>query len=89
MWLKAFLNQSQGSIQRTFDTASCLGAGVPVRITVDASPWGISGTLAISGMVIAYFYGAVTDEDVAIHGVVRGVHRSQQCLEALAILVAF
>ena len=88
MWLKAFLNQSQGSVQRTFDTASFLGAGVPIRITVDASPWGIGGTLAISGEVIAYFYDAVSDDDVAIHGVSRGDHRSQQCLEALSILVA-
>ena len=88
MWLKAFLNQSQGSIQKTFDNDSFLGAGVPVCIIVDASPWGIGGTLAISGVVIAYFYDAVSDDDVAILGVVRGDHRSQQCLEALAILVA-
>jgi len=88
MKLNAVLNLSQGSGQRSFDTASFLGAGVPIRILVDASPWGIGGTLADSSNDIAYFYDAVSEDDVAIHGMSRGDCRSQQCLVTLPIIVA-
>ena len=85
--LVAFIDGHHGSVQRTLDAATYMGAGEHVRIIVDASPWGIGGTLEINETIIAYFSDAVSDYDCEIHGIVRGDHRSQQCLEALAILV--
>jgi len=88
LWLVAFIRGQQGSITRTFDAASYAGVGMPLCITIDASPWGIGGTLEINNVVTAYFYDAVSEWDVKLHGIVIGDHKSQQCLEALAILVA-
>jgi len=87
-WILAFLGRSQGTVSRSFDLRTYLGAGVRLSITVDASPHGLGGVLTQENDIVEYFSCGISDTDLEIHSLERGSHRGQQCLEGLATLVA-
>ena len=51
-------------------------------------PLGIGGWLAVNDEIQWYFFGKVSDEDLATFGIERGSCDGQQTLEGLAILLA-
>lgn len=89
LWLRAFLRRriGTGELGRSVDVETYYGRE-KVRITTDASPWGLGGTLEVSGRVMAFFADRVTQADVDALGVAVGESRSQAVLETLALAVA-
>eukprot|EP00435_Cladocopium_sp_Y103_P021519 s4006_g5.t1 len=73
-------------IQHTI--AWLLTLGPVVVITWDASPYGMGGTLQISGTFVSFFAIPITKEDQDILQTEAGDCRGQQVWEALAGLVA-
>ena len=56
-WLAAFfLESGTGPLQRIFRVDAHFNRGRRVRITTDASPYGIGGWISIDGVLIAYFF---------------------------------
>ena len=51
LWILAFLGQQLGTMERVFVVATYMNAGVPVKITTDASPWGLGGVLEKGGVL--------------------------------------
>ena len=88
LWIKAFLEGRQGTIQRVFTLQSYLRMGVQVDIVTDASPWGFGGWIAIDGNIVEYFAEAITNEDLVKFNLKLGEHLGQQTWEALAVLIA-
>ena len=88
-WIRAFFHmQSPGPLVRMFTLEAYMNKGIRVRITCDASPWGIGGFLTIDGKIVAYFWDAISPEDQETLKVAAGDSRGQQCWECLAVLVA-
>ena len=48
---------------RIFHLTAHFNRGEKVQITAGASPWGIGGWLAIDGLIIFYFFEAITEQD--------------------------
>ena len=65
-----------------------MGPDPTVEITCDASPWGLGGTLAVDGVLVAHFAEAISPEDVQRLGIVNGSCRHQAACEALVMAVA-
>jgi len=88
-WLDAFLHmEGAGPIRRVFALSTHLNLGDPVRITTDASPWGVGAFIVIQGEPHAYFYDAISDEYHRIMKVKAGSADGQQCWECLAVLAS-
>ena len=88
IWLQEFINGTSGTIIRTFEYDLYYGNPDNVRITTDASPYGIGGFITINGRIAAFFSDEITATDCTILGVTHGSHTGQQAFEALAVLVA-
>ena len=89
LWLQSFLYlEGPGPIRRVFTVAAHLNRGDPIRITTDASPWGIGGFIVVAGTPRAYFYDKISLDDQQILGLEAGSPVGQQCWECLAVLVA-
>ena len=87
-WLFDFIAGNSGTAVRLFHHHTYFGDATRVTITTDASPWGLGGTLSISGKLVAYFLSPITTTDCATLERERGSCKSQQAFEALALLVA-
>ena len=88
-WPAAFLAQeSSGPLLRRFRLNAHLNTGIPLRITADASPWGIGGFLSQGTNILAYFHDAISADDQEILGCPTGTADGQQLWECLATLVA-
>ena len=73
----------------TYGPAGGAPDGCSLRITTDASPWGLGAILEIEGEIVSYLYGQVEDTDKEVLGLSRdGDSSDQQALEALPMLVA-
>ena len=89
LWLQSFLFlEGSGPIRRVFTFAAHLNLGDPIRITTDASPWGIGGFIFVVGAPRAYLYDKISLDDQRISGLEAGSLVGQQCWECLAVLVA-
>ena len=88
-WLRAFLGRmvGAGELGRTLDIRDRY-VEANIRITCDASPWGLGAVLEVQGCITAYLYDEVSQFDAQTLGVQVGSCRSQAVLEALAIAVA-
>ena len=87
-WIKAFMDGNINTLTRVFTLGEYLDEGVKVKVTTDASPWGIGGFISFDGRVVAYFHDALSSLDFAMFAHARGDHTGQQTWEALALLVA-
>lgn len=88
-WIRALLGRSQGvPLSREYRLMQYYGGGLDIRITTDASPWGIGGILTVQGQAIAYYHDQLTSQDVNILQIEVGSSKCQQVVEALATLVA-
>ena len=58
-WIRAFLEDTHGSLVRRITLPDHLGHGLRVRITTDASPWGLGGVLEVNNQIEAYFASPV------------------------------
>ena len=89
VWIKAFLEQTAGSLHRTFLVSSHYNRGDKIVVYVDASPWGIGGWILVNGRPLGYFADGINDMDRAVLSLSdEPGSESQQALEALAMLVA-
>ena len=88
-WLLAFLRGREGSIVRTFTLEAYFNYGPRIRITLDASPWGLGGALFCEGRLTAWFTSQLSADDAQILGIDIGSCKCQQAAESLAALVAF
>ena len=87
-WIKALLEMNPDKFCREYRVANFFGNALQIRITTDASPWGLGGHLGIGDNVLAYFSSPVSKHDETILGITIGSPNGQQILEALALLVA-
>ena len=63
--------------------------GDQVRITTDASPYGMGGVIEVNGSIIARFAEPITEDDIRFNDLSRPpTSADQQVLEALAMLLA-
>ena len=78
-WIQTFLQEEgPGPLTRTFTLAAYLGQGRTIRITTDASPWGIGGYLTIDGEIQSFFADKISAEDCEILEVASGTADGQQ-----------
>ena len=84
-WIIALL---QGPLVRDYLLSVYTGSGNNVEICLDASPWGIGGTLALNGKLKTWFCDQLQLTDIKTLGIVVGSCTCQQIVEALAVLVA-
>ena len=88
-WIAAFLAREQGDLERKFRLDQYLGRGRSLRITTDASPWGLGAVLETDGVIVSYLFDKVEHTDREVLGLsCDGDSCDQQALEALAMLVA-
>ena len=89
LWIRAIMRRAigRGDLSRSVD-ARIYGAGHSIRITTDASPWGIGATLEQDGEFVAYLYDDIQDDDIKRLKITVGSSSAQGTCEALALLVA-
>ena len=87
-WLKVFLTEEGGCIERVYSVQNFLMRGTQVLITWDASPFGMGATLQVATVFAGFFAISVSTEDCNILDIEVGSNKSQQVLEALAGLIA-
>ena len=89
LWRRAFLSRLVGSrlLGREVDVR-VWESSPGLRITTDASPWGLGAVLEVHGRPISYLSCAVTQQDAERLGIEVGSCRGQAPAEALAVLVA-
>lgn len=87
-WLLCFLAGEQGGIIRKYSLAHYLRLGPQVRITWDASPYGMGATLEFNGVFKEYFTIPISQEDQDHLEVKAGTSHGQQAWEALCGLIA-
>ena len=86
-WILAFLDQSAGCVERTFDAIDFYNNGAVVDVYFDASPHGFGGFLQIDDIPAFYTYGTFSSHDTSVLGIVNTESRAQQAFEALAMLI--
>ena len=87
-WIKCFLAEEKGHIERIFTVQHFLCNGPQVIITWDASPFGMGATLQLDGEFLEFFAIGISDADCDILQIEVGSSKSQQTVEALAGLIA-
>ena len=87
-WFLAFLHDHHSGLSRRFSFESFQQPASRVRITTDASPWGMGATLELDGVIVRYFTCEITDADCELFNLDRGDSAGQQALESLCALVA-
>ena len=87
-WIQVFLSECHGPLARRYWVSAFQQPANRVTITLDASPWGLGGYLTLDGEIRSWFACPLYDEELAILQIQRGDCKSQQCVEALAALVA-
>jgi hypothetical protein len=87
-WLIAFLTESEGRLERTFDLATFHGQGKQVTMCLDASPWGLGGFLVEDHKIVSWFSCGISDPEQEILRINVAESAAQQVVEALAVLVA-
>ena len=88
-WVKAFLDQQTGNLERKFSLESHLRRGRQIRITTDTSPWGLGAVLEFEGEIKAWLADSITSDDRRVLSLgPEPSSKDQQSAEALAILVA-
>jgi len=87
-WIAALLDGSQGRFSRSYDLDTHLGLGTAVEINLDASPWGLGGTLSINGVFTHWFACSLSAEECQLLRIEVGSSSCQQTVESLAALVA-
>jgi hypothetical protein len=87
-WISCFLQGIQGTLERRFRVGDYLGQGVAITLVTDASPWGIGAWLKVGHDIVEYFSDAIHPMDVHILQTEAESCKSQQCFEALAMLVS-
>ena len=88
-WLRAFLKRfiGDGLLGRRIDIREWM-SGPQVRITTDASPWGIGAVLEVESVPRAYLSDAISQKDAQRLHFELGSCKGQAAAEALAVLVA-
>ena len=87
-WLDLFLRGVLGTLVRTFSLATWSNVAQPILITLDASPWGLGGTIEVQGNIVSFFSSPLSDVDFQILGHTIGEASGQQVWESLSALVA-
>ena len=54
-WIEVFLDGEPKHITRTFSVSSYMHKGDKIIVTIEASPWGISGILEVNDQIVSYF----------------------------------
>ena len=87
-WLRAFLVRAVGAgeLGRTVDTRIWM-QGPTLRITCDASPWGVGAVLEVGGVPTAFLEDPLTTTDEDKLNIQIGLCKGQ-AVEMLALLVA-
>ena len=88
VWLRAFLNGTQGSLCRNYNLDDHFGSGQDVLICTDASTYAMGAVLVLQGNLMAYMSERITEKESELLHVRLLDSRSQQCFEALVLLVA-
>ena len=100
LWIEAFLDEERNEdfcwdekgtfigLRRVWRLEAYLNQGPVVRITWDASPYGLGAILEIDDVVIAFIAAPLTPLDTALFGFALGDSAGQQTWEALAPLCA-
>ena len=84
--LRAFFEGEVGPLTRTFSAVQTRLA--PLRVTCDASPWGLGAVLHCDGRAVSWLAIQLFPEDGGRLGVTFGASEGISVLEALAILIA-
>jgi hypothetical protein len=94
-WMQAFLSPERNphlkegiGLVRTWLLAAYLGYGRNIRITLDASPYGLGAVLEVEDKIIAFIESELTALDFDRFGFARGSPDGQQTWESLIALVA-
>jgi len=89
-WFTIFLSQPERLLSRRYNLATpTLASNCWLRISCDASPWGMGGVRwDHSWSPVEYFHAPISEEDVKHLKVIIGDSASMPILEALAILIA-
>jgi hypothetical protein len=99
-WLASFLSPARNpdwerdtagnllGLRRIWTLESYIGAGAPITLTWDSSPFGLGAFLEEGEEVVAYFAAPLTEDDVRVFGHPIGSSNGQQTWEALAPLCA-
>ena len=86
-WLLAFFSRQRGCLARTTQLQPSAPRSA-VRISTDASPWGIGGVLYTANTPIAYFADEIQNLDLRRFNATRGASGHTTLWEGLAILMA-
>ena len=87
-WIHAFLTKAAGSVIRRFELDSWSNTSPPIRLTLDASPWGLGAVLEDSDGTVLWFADQIGDVDEQVLQITKGTCEAQQVLESLCALVA-
>ena len=71
-WIRAFLDGVAGEVERRFLLDAYLRRGERIRITADASPWGLGAVLEVGGKITSFFADEISDADRSIFVVGSG-----------------
>lgn len=87
-WILAFVNRQCGALVRTYSVLRHTEKSGAVRITLDASPWGIGAFITVDTNIVSWFESKLDHHDERVFGHKIGEAAGQQCWECLAMLVA-
>jgi len=89
-WCQAFMSDPCRLLTRKYSLVTPpLSSASWLRVSVDASPWGMGGVKwDAKWHPIEFFHAPISEDDIALLGVVVGDSAFMPVLEALAILIA-
>ena len=87
-WIRAFLTGAPGELTRRYLVSAYAGKGNRVEVNLDASPWGMGGYLVVNSVVTSWFATPLGAEEASLLHIEIGSAAAQQCVEALAALIA-
>ena len=88
LWLRAFLDESIGPLERVYWLNCHLQSPSCLEIVVDASPWGLGAFVCFNGVIQSFFASEIGSEEASTLRMEIGSCRSQQAAEALCVVVA-
>ena len=87
-WIKAFLFRQTGATKRVYRIDAYFWKGTQLKLTLDASPWGLGATLSVDEVYVCWYAVPLTKVDAARFKVKLGDAEGQQLWESLNVLVA-
>ena len=87
-WIKAFLFRQIGAVKRIYRIEAFFWKGDQLRMTLDASVYGLGGTLSVNNTFVSWYGSQLSKTDSQRFKVQLADNEGQQIWESLNVLVA-